>query len=132
MEANNVIKFILFLVFFTMSKIIFGQRSKYLLFDTSKDTIIMQEKIFYYKIDNNLFDINRYNTRDTINLEKFAELKINTVDKLWSEGKDLFIDVSKEKNLFIETYNEIFEEIYVLEKISNCTYKRTRVWWVDY
>ncbi len=103
---------------------------KYLLFDSSKDSVV--EDYRYYKIDNNLFDIGHYNQIDTLTKKQIKCIKLTSVKKLRKSGAELFLKVSEDKNLFIETYNEIFENIYILEKISNNKYKRTRVWWVDY
>ncbi|MBL4887708.1 MAG: hypothetical protein JKZ03_04530 [Flavobacteriaceae bacterium] len=134
MEVKNVYNKIIILsivLLFSVNKV-YCQKTKYLLFDSKKDSIVKIGNIINYKIDNNLFDINRYNQIDTINSKEFKEIKFSSVEKLWTEGKDLFIQVSIKKNLFIETKNEIFEYIYVIEKISGCKYKKTRVWWIDY
>lgn len=77
-----------------------------------------------------LFNINRYSQIDTINKSDVKHIK--TVKELIKESNKLFHKVNREKNLFIETRNEIFEKIYVLEKLSDGFFKRTRVWWVDY
>ena len=133
-EVKNVYNKIIILsivLLFSVNKV-YCQKTKYLLFDSKKDSIVKIGNIINYKIDNNLFDINRYNQIDTINSKEFKEIKFSSVEKLWTEGKDLFIQVSIKKNLFIETKNEIFEYIYVIEKISGCKYKKTRVWWIDY
>jgi len=134
MEVKHVIKIITVIVSIFLFNNVFAQNksAKYLLFNSLKDSIIIKNNIKYYMIDENLFDINRYNEIDTINLKEFKEINFSSVTKIWKEGKNLFIPVSERKNLFIETKNEIFENIFVLEKISNYKYKRTRVWWKDY
>jgi len=135
MEAKIVIRnsFYLF-VFLCCTTNVIGQSitSKYLMFNKTKDSIVILDAIMYYKIDNNLFDINRYEQIDTLSKKVMNEQRFISVEKLWKEGKELFHKVSTDKNLLIETYNEIFENIYVIEKLSDCKYKRTRVWWVDY
>jgi len=133
MEVKNVNKeLILFFFLALLSSSIFSQRTKFLLFDNKNDSIVKIGDVENYKIDSNLFDINRYSQIDTINSKEFRDIKFSSVDNLWKEGKKLFIQVSEKKNLFIETKNEIFEYIYVIEKISKCKYKKTRVWWIDY
>ena len=135
METKTVIRnsFYLFVFLCAITNAI-GQSipSKYFLFNKTKDSIVMLDSIKYYKIDNNLFDINRYHQIDTLSKKVMNEQSFISVEKLWKEGKELFHKVSTDKNLIIETYNEIFENIYVIEKLSDCKYKRTRVWWVDY
>ena len=91
----------------------------------------------YYKIDNNLFDINRYEQIDTLSKKVMNEQRFISVEKLWNKGKVISDSILKagikwKKIKIIETSNEIFEEIYVLEKNSDKKYKRTRVWWIDY
>tara|TARA_B110000114_G_C14814319_1_gene286001 strand:+ start:145 stop:567 length:423 start_codon:yes stop_codon:yes gene_type:complete len=111
---------------------------KYLLIDNSKDTIVIDvNKTKYYKIDKNLFEITRYNKVDTICKNKISKTDYTTVQQLWKEGKkisdSIFAEEKKKKKIrIVETNNQIFEKIYVLEKISNSKYKRTRVWWIDY
>ncbi|MEE9406693.1 MAG: hypothetical protein V3V28_01335 [Polaribacter sp.] len=135
MEVKTVIKSVFYLVTilcFTANIMAQSIASKNLLFDNSKDSIIVIDTIKYYKIDKNLFDINRFNQIDTIYKNRMSEIKYVSINELWKEGKKLFHKVSEDENLFIETYNEIFEKIYVIEKLPNCKYKRTRVWWIDY
>ena len=135
MEAKIVIRNSFYLlVFLCCTTNVIGQSitSKYLMFNKTKDSIVILDAIMYYKIDNNLFDINRYEQIDTLSKKVMNEKSFISVEKLWKEGKELFHKVSTDKNLLIETYNEIFENIYVIEKLSDCKYKRTRVWWVDY
>ena len=133
MEIKNVKNKIIIFFIILIPYSSFCQSPKYLLFDNNKDSIVKIGNIKYYKIDNNLFDLNRYNKIDTISKEKVSKKKITSVEKLWKEGKNLFSPISESKNLIIETYNEIFEYIYILENTNNCSlYKRTRVWWIDY
>jgi len=70
--------------------------------------------------------MSRFSKIDTIKTENIKDADIISIRQLTARGKKIFLKVSEEKNLFIETYNEIFEYIYVLEKISDCKYKRTR------
>jgi len=132
MGVKNVTKKIIFVFFIGFISIAYAQKPKYLLFDSTKDSIVTIGEIKYYKIDKNLFDINRFNQADIICKNKKHKIKETTVKELWSEGKKIFMKTSKEKNLVLESYNQIFEEIYVLEKISDKKYMRTRVWWIDY
>jgi hypothetical protein len=132
MEANNVIKRIVFVFLVGFINNVFCQEVKYLLFDNNKDTIITKGNIKYYQIDKNLFDINKFKEIDTICKKEIAEIEYTSVNQLWKDGNKLFLKVSEEKNLMLESYNQIFEKIYILEKINKTKYKRTRVWWVDY
>jgi hypothetical protein len=132
MGAKNVIKKVVFVFFIGFINTTFCQEVKYLLFDNKKDSIITIGKTNYYKIDKNLFDINRFNEIDTICKKEISEIEYISVSELWKEGKKLFLIVSDKKNLMLESYNQIFERIYVVEKITDNKYKRTRVWWVDY
>tara|TARA_B110000240_G_C13469613_1_gene440306 strand:+ start:1216 stop:1626 length:411 start_codon:yes stop_codon:yes gene_type:complete len=132
MGVKNVTKKIFFVFFVGFISIAYCQKPKYLLFKSTKDSIVTIGEIKYYKIDKNLFDINRFNQVDIICKNKKLKIKDTTVKELWSEGKKIFMKTSEEKNLVLESYNQIFEEIYVLEKISDKKYKRTRVWWIDY
>jgi hypothetical protein len=122
---------------YSLSTLAQSNTPKYLLFNNLRDSIILVDTVKYYKIDKNLFDISRYNEIDTIGVDKIKDIEITTVEKLW-EGRRKS-DQQYRENLkegepinVIDTYNVIFKNIYVLEKISNCSYKRTRVWWIDY
>ncbi|MFD0834673.1 hypothetical protein ACFQ0I_02770 [Mariniflexile aquimaris] len=137
MGAKNVSKIILPLVLFIITTVVFGQRKEYLLFDKDKDSIITIGNIKYFKIDNNLFNINKYNTIDTVNFKEIDTAKFTTVEELWIKGKQIHDSIIKAGNKVkkikvIESYNQIFDFIYVLEKKSNCKFIRTRVWWIDY
>ena len=140
MGINHVIYKILCAILFMSYSLSTSAQSntpKYLLFNELSDSVIMVDTIKYYKIDKNLFDIYRYKEIDTVGQDKIKDIKITTVEKLWKERrKD---DQQYRGNLkegepinVLDTYNVVFEKIYVLEKISNCSYKRTRVWWIDY
>lgn len=128
MEAKIVIRLTLIVLF----PFLVNAQEKHLMFSPEKDSIIWKGGTQYYKIDNNLFDINRYNQVDTLSIDKMKNEKFTSVSQLWKQGRENFSDISTENNLFIETYNEIFEHIYILEKLPNSKYKRTRVWWIDY
>lgn len=137
MGVKVVNKFILLLLYLTISNIAYGQRTKYLLFDYDKDSIISQEKTIYYKIDKNLFSISRYNEIDTISFSELNKIKLESVSKLKKEGAFLYDSIlqegiKNEKIRVIETNNQIFKYIYVIEKIPEKKYKKTRVWWIDY
>ena len=129
MEVNHVIKIVIVVLMFPF----LGEaQEKYLIYNAEKDSLLYKENTQYYEIDDNLFDINRYNKIDTIDFKRIQHIKFYTVDNLYEEAKKNFLKVSDEKNLFIETYNEIFEYLYILEKLPDRKYKRTRVWWIDY
>ena len=132
MEVSCVNKIILLMFFLTTPFFSYGQKSQYLLFDICKDSIFTSGDMKYYKIDDNLFEINRYQQVDTISREEFGKINFTTVDNLWDKGKKLFLEISIKKNRMLETKNEVFEHIYVIEKIQNNKFKRTRVWWIDY
>lgn len=61
MEAKNVRNKVIltFILLFILNNA-FSQKNRYLLFDINIDSIITLGNIKYYKMDNNLFDINRY------------------------------------------------------------------------
>lgn len=137
MEIKNVNKNTFLLVFLMTTSLALSQKTKYILFDKTKDSIINVDKVKYYKIDKNLFNIDRYNAIDTIVDKKIRAIKFTSVNNLWRNGKQIHDSIIKEgikikKLKVIETYNEIFDHIYVIEKVKNCKYKRTRVWWIDY
>ncbi|WP_397447879.1 hypothetical protein [Polaribacter sp. R77954] len=137
MEIKNVNKNTFLLFFLMTTSLALSQSTKYILFDKTKDSIINVDKIKYYKIDKNLFNIDRYNAIDTIVDKKIRSIKFTSVNNLWRSGKQIHDSIIKEgikikKLKVIETYNEIFDYIYVVEKVKNCKYKRTRVWWIDY
>ncbi|MGB0198906.1 MAG: hypothetical protein ACPF80_02590 [Flavobacteriaceae bacterium] len=138
MEAKNVIKKTILIISIGFVNMTFCQKTKYLLFDGNKDTIVTDiDKTKYYKIDKNLFDINRFNEIDTICKKEISEIKYTSVNKLWEVGKKisdsiLAEGIKRKKIKIVESNNQIFERIYILEKITNKKYKRTRVWWVDY
>ncbi|AUS04777.1 hypothetical protein [Pseudotamlana carrageenivorans] len=129
---------IMFYAFLGLINIINSQNTKYLLFDNSKDTIVVDiDKTKYYKIDKNLFDITRFNEIDTICKNNISEKSYTTVDQLCIEGKrisdSLFSEERKKKEIrIVETNNQIFDKIYILEELTKWKYKRTRVWWIDY
>ncbi len=138
MEVKIVKKIFYSFIFLWISIFSFAQESKvkYLLFDSSKDSIV--EDYRYYKIDDNLFDISRYNQVDTITKKQMKYIKLTLVEELWKEGRaktDSIIKREKRLNtgtIYIsDTHNDFFT-IYILEKINSCKYKRTRVWWLDY
>jgi hypothetical protein len=136
---KNLIKILtLFFVFNTYS-----QKVKYLMFDKTKDSIVTFDsgKIKYYYIDKDRFLItgveNNYSIEiDTISLEEIQEIKFYLPKELSKEGSDI-IELMKKESLktgkvkIISTYNELFEYIYILEKITFSKFKRTRVWWDD-
>ncbi len=137
MEIRNVTKIITFVFFLCFVNIIYSQKTKYLLFDSNKDSIVTVGETKYYKIDKNLFDINRFNKTDTVCQNNLKQIILTTVDRLWKEGKYLHDSIikagaQKRRIKVIESYNQIFEEIYILEEISENKYKKTRVWWIDY
>ncbi|MEN8965787.1 MAG: hypothetical protein ABF250_07345 [Polaribacter sp.] len=111
MEAKSVTKFILFFILCNTTSLIFSQKTKYLLFDETKDSIISLNYKKYFKIDKNLFNIDRYNESDYISAEVFNNIKFTDTKELWENGKKTFLQFSKEKNIIIETKNEIFEYI---------------------
>jgi hypothetical protein len=127
---------ILFFVFNTYS-----QKVKYLMFDKTKDSIVTFDsgKVKYYYIDENSFrnfrSENNYGIEiDTISLEEVKEIKFYLPKELSKEVSDIIELIKKEslktgKVKIIPTYNEIFEYIYILEKITSSKFKRTRVWW---
>jgi hypothetical protein len=127
---------ILFFVFNTYS-----QKVKYLMFDKTKDSIVTFDsgKVKYYYIDENSFrnfrSENNYGIEiDTISLEEVQEIKFYLPKELSKEVSGIIELIKKEslktgKVKIIPTYNEIFEYIYILEKITSSKFKRTRVWW---
>jgi hypothetical protein len=128
---------ILFFVFNTYS-----QKVRYLMFNKTKDFIETYDsiKVKYYHIDENLFKNirgeNNYGIEiDTISLEEVKEIKFYLPKELSKEVSDIIELIKKEslktgKVKIIPTYNEIFEYIYILEKITSSKFKRTRVWYV--
>ena len=99
----------------------------------------MLDSIKYYKIDNNLFDINRYQQIDTLSKKVMTEQSFISVEELWGKGRKKIDSISDRESklktgiIYIsDTHNDFFPFIYVIEKLSDCKYKRTRVWWVDY
>lgn len=126
------IVFKLIFFFFISHYTAYSQASKYLIYNNLKDTIIEKSGIKYYKIDENYFDLSKYDDIMIISKLEFDKIKFISVDSLWIEGRSLFSITSDKKNKFLETYNEIFTNIYVIEKINKNKYKSTRVWWLDY
>ena len=128
---------ILFFVFNTYS-----QKVKYLMFNKTKDSIVTFDsgKVKYYYIDENSFrnfrSENNYGIEiDTISLEEVQEIKFYLPKELSKEVSGIMELIKKEslktgKVKIIPTYNEIFEYIYILEKITSSKFKRTRVWYV--
>lgn len=139
MEAKNaMIKVLLIVLIIGFVNSAFGQKTKYLLFDKTKDTIVIVDGKKHYKISNNLFDIERYNEVDTVKHKLATLSKVNELRLEANQITDSIIKNLKPKEPIsldktgIETNNNIFKFLYVLEKLPNCKYKRTRVWWVDY
>ena len=139
MEVKNANKNLIMLyIFLGLINIVSSQNTKYLLFDDNKDTIVVDiDKTKYYKIDKNLFEITRYNDIDTICKNTISEKSYTTVNQLWIDGKkisdSIFAEEKKKKKIrIIETNNQIFDKIYILEELTKWKYKRTRVWWIDY
>ena len=122
---------------YSLSTLAQSNTPKYLLFNNLRDSIIMLDSVKYYKIDKNLFDICRYKEIDTVSLDEIKDIETITVEKLWEgrrNGDQQYRENLKEGEPIkvIDTYNVVFKHIYVLEKLSDCKYKRTRVWWIDY
>lgn len=121
----------------------YSQKARYLLFDKTKDSIVTFDngKVKYYYIDRDRFLIsgvqNNYNIEtDTICIEQVNKVKIYLPKELSKEGNRIIESMKKEslktgKIKIISTYNELFEYIYILEKISFSKFKKTRVWWDD-
>jgi hypothetical protein len=72
MEIKNITK--RFILLFTLLGItnstLSQKRVRYLLFNKLKDSIINFKNTKYYKIDKNLFDINKYKQIDAISLKE--------------------------------------------------------------
>lgn len=141
MEIKIVYNILLTLLVSVSSSLTAISQEKYLHFDPKKDSIVNIDKNDFYKIDNNLFDINRYHQIDTITFKQFDALKFSTVNDLYNEGKKIsnkyFENLKDNEPIIleksgIETYNYFFKYIYIIENISKCKYKKTRVWWIDY
>ncbi|MCD8452746.1 hypothetical protein LNI90_11695 [Tenacibaculum dicentrarchi] len=139
MEIKTVTKrLILFFIFLGITNSILSQnRVRYLLFNKIKDSIVNIQNKKYYKIDKNLFNLNRYNEIDTISLKEMQTISAHSPKELIKEGAsivDLLIKKNYKTNKFViieETNNYYFEYIYILEKISASKFKKTRVWWED-
>ncbi len=132
MEAKFVISYLFFFFHFSGSA-----QEKYIYYNPGTDTIFQTGNVTYYKISGNLFDIDRYAQMDTINSNLIDHLKISTVEDLWKDAKEsaeeTIQNIEDGKPIpVIDTYNLIFKEIYILEEISSCQFKKIRVWWVDY
>lgn len=140
MGAKSAIKIILTcLPLLCQINTVSSQTAKHLLFDSSKDSVVTIEENRYYKIENNLFDVGRYNEIDTINKNQASKVKLTSVKELWEEGKRKIDSITDRENrlktgsIYIsDTHNNFFQFIYILEKLPTCQYKRTRVWWIDY
>ncbi|MEZ7495488.1 hypothetical protein QO206_08315 [Leeuwenhoekiella aequorea] len=130
--ASCVNKIILLMFFLATPFFSYGQKSQYLLFDICNDSIFTSGDMKYYNIDDNLFEISRYKQVDTISRKEFGKINFTTVHNLWDKGEKLFLEVSIKKNKMLETKNEVFKHIFVIEKLQNDKFKRTRVWWIDY
>jgi hypothetical protein len=139
MEVKTVTKkLILFFIFLGITNSTLSQkRVRYLLFNNMTDSILDINNIKYYKIDKNLFDINKYNKIDTVSQKEMQIIKTHSPKELFNEGtsivKSLIKQAYKTKKFVIieETNNYYFEYIYILEKITSSKFKRTRVWWND-
>ncbi len=137
-SVNNNIVLTLFIVVWCTCA--YGQE-KYLLFDAKKDSVIELEGIEYFKIDGNLFDIDRNSQIDTISSNLFINIEFTSVKNLRKRGNEItdsyFKNLKDNEPILvekagIETRNDLFKYIYVLVKVNDCSYKRTRVWWIDY
>lgn len=131
-------KIILSFIFLTITNSLLSQNKiRYLLFDKTRDSILNIQDIKYYKIDNNLFNINRYNQVDTISLKEVKTIKTYSPKELFKEGISIvksLIKKARRENKFViieETNNYYFKHIYILEKITSSKFKKTRVWWND-
>ncbi len=139
METRPVSKRLILLFIFLgiINNALSQDRVRYLLFDKITDSIITISKVKHYKIDEQLFDINRYNKIDTISLKEIQLIKIYSPKELFKEGvsvaESMIKEAYKTKKFVIieETNNYYFKYIYILEKISTLKFKRTRVWWDD-
>ena len=139
MEIKTVTKrLILLFIFLGITNSVLSQkRVRYILFNKLKDSITILKNTKYYKIDNNLFDINKYNQVDTISLKEMQTISTYSPKELFKEGTSIVNSIIKEayktKKFVIieETNNYYFEYIYILEKITFSKFKRTRVWWND-
>lgn len=136
---ENLIKILMFFFVFNT----YSQKAKYLMFDKTKDSIVTFDngKVKYYYLDKDRFLItgveNNYSVEiDTISLEEVQRVKFYLPKELSKEGIRIIKEMKKEslktgKMKIISTYNELFEYIYILEKITFSKFKKTRVWWDD-
>lgn len=76
-----------------------------------------------------MFDTNRYQEIDTVNLRVFNKITIISVNKLGKEANAIIDNyIRKEKKektgviQVIDTYNRLFTHIYILDKISDNFY----------
>ena len=140
MEIKTVTKrLLLFFIFLSITNIMLSQkRVRYLLFNKLKDSVVNIQNTKYYKIDKNLFNIDRYNEIDTISLKEMQMIKTHSPKELFKEGVSIVDSLIKKayktnKGVIIEeTNNYYFEYINILEKITSSKFKRTRVWWEDF
>ncbi|MDA0794515.1 MAG: hypothetical protein O3C13_07870 [Bacteroidetes bacterium] len=95
-RVKSVTKKIFLIVFLCFVNIALCQRTKYLLFDKGKDSVLKKGEIEYYQIDTNLFDINRYNEIDTICKNNLSKYKFTSVNKLWKDGNDAIDSIIKQ------------------------------------
>ncbi len=131
-------RLILCLIFLGVTNSISSQkRTRHLIFNKLKDSALTINEVKYYKIDKNLFNINKYNEIDTISLKEMQKIKIYSPKELFKESSDIakysIQKAYKAKKFVIveETNNFYFKYIYILEKITFSKFKRTRVWWVE-
>ncbi|MGS2738895.1 hypothetical protein [Sinomicrobium sp. M5D2P17] len=139
MEVKHVIKLLLVFMLLPLAEGV--SQEKYLQYSPQKDSIIWKGTKQFYKIDNNLFDVSRYDQIDTITSERIRKIQFISVNDLWKEGQrktDSVINNLKDNEPItlnktgIETNNHVLKTIYIIDKLSDCKYKRTRVWWIDY
>lgn len=121
MEIKTVTKkLIIFFVFLSITNSALSQnRVRYLLFNKLKDSIVNIQNTKYYKIDKNLFNINRYNEIDTISLKEIQTISTHSPKELFKEGVSIVDSLIKKayktKKFVIieETKNYYFEHIYI-------------------
>ncbi|RXG23695.1 hypothetical protein DSM00_1311 [Leeuwenhoekiella aequorea] len=73
MEASCVNKIIILMFLLATPFFSYGQKNQYLLYDICNNSIFTSGDIKYYNIDDNLFEINRYQQIDTISREEFGK-----------------------------------------------------------
>ena len=84
-------------------------------------------EVFHYKIGDRVDTLTRaaFNKLNTLTVEEARELELSVLKKRIGE------DSSKNSIRVASSPNDVFKDIFILEKLTDGRYVKIKVWWVE-